>query len=106
MDISERGRIMSEGAQSAHYVVIENTPGYMPDDDDPAVFENIEDARVYASDRLSSLLDSLLEWGDDDISVLSISGSFQEDRAVYVSDTRREHDLGRVIEIMDVENES
>lgn len=84
------------------YVVVENTPGYLPDEEDPATFVNLEDARVYAADRLSSLLDYLLEVDDDDISVLSISGSFQEDMSVYVTDSRREHDLGRVIEILQV----
>lgn len=43
------------------YVVIENTPGYLPEDDDPATFDNIEDARVYASDLLSRLLDHIYE---------------------------------------------
>ncbi len=91
------------------YVVIENTPGYMPEDDDPAVFDNEADARVYASDLLSRLLDSLCD-GDPDgyegaYAALVISGSFQTDDAVHVTDSRREHDLGRVIEIMPCEGD-
>jgi hypothetical protein len=92
-----------EGTMS--YVVIENTPGYLPEEDDPFVTEDLDAARVYASDRLSSLLDSLL-YDTDDLSVLNISGSFQEDRSVYVTDTRSPHDLGRVIEILDYTEEN
>jgi hypothetical protein len=92
-----------EGTMS--YVVIENTPGYLPDEDEPAVFSDLESARTYASDLLSSLLDHLL-YDTDDLSVLNISGSFQEDRSVYVTDTRRAHDLGRVIEILDYNEEN
>jgi hypothetical protein len=95
----------NEEESMPQYIVIENTPGYLPEEDDPATFEDLADARTYASDRLSSLLDSLL-WDTDDLSVLSISGSFQEDRSVYVTDTRRAHDLGRVIEILDYTEEN
>ena len=87
------------------YVVSENTPGYMPDDTDPATFDDEDSARVYASDQLSRLLDSICD-GDEDgyegaYAALSIVGSFQTDTCVYVTDTRRAHDLGRVIEIIE-----
>jgi len=89
------------------FTVIENTPGYMPDDDDPASFDTIEDARVYASDLLSRLLDHLVDCEDDPAeaySALSIAGSFAgDDLQVYVTDTRRPHDLGRVITIVEGE---
>lgn len=90
------------------YVVIENTPGYLPDDDDPATFETLEDARIYASDLLSSLLDHIWEGYSDDPEALipEVSGSFQSDLAVFVTDPNREHDLGRVIEIVEAEEES
>jgi hypothetical protein len=90
-DISEPG-----------YVVIENTPGYLPEDDDPATFETIEEARVYASDLLSRLLDSIYESQMDDPEPVgfTVSGSFQEDLSVIVFDNARMHDLGRVIEIL------
>ena len=90
------------------FVVVENTPGYLPEDDGPATFEDETDARVYASDLLSRLLDSICE-GDEDgyetaYAALRIEGSFQTDDCVYVTDSRREHDLGRVIEILPCED--
>jgi hypothetical protein len=87
------------------YVVLESTPGYLPEDDDPAVFEDIESARVYASDLLSQLLDHIFEvqeLGEDEPAGFEVVGSFaQEDRSVVVYDKSRLHDLGRVIEIAD-----
>lgn len=79
------------------YVVVENTPGYMPEDTDPGVFDSLEDARVYASDLLSSLLDDYVQASEEDdagkaYARLSIQGSFQEDRTVYVVDTGRAHE--------------
>ena len=82
------------------YVVIESTPGYLPEDDDPAVFDDLDEARVYASDRLSSLLDHIVE-GQDGDEGFTVHGSFQDDRSVLVYDKAREHDLGRLIEIAD-----
>lgn len=102
----KQGLTDSEG--EAMYVVVENTPGYLPEDDDPATFENIEDARVYASDLLSRLLDHLVDCEDDPseaFAALNISGSFQSDLCVYVTDSRRAHDLGRVIEIIEAPDE-
>jgi hypothetical protein len=37
------------------YVVIENTPGYLPDADDPAVFDAYEDAVAYANELCDEL---------------------------------------------------
>jgi len=86
------------------FVVIENTPGYLPEDDEPASFDTIEDARVYASDLLSRLLDSIYDgqmFGDDEPAGFTVHGSFQEDLSVLVYDNARQHDLGRVIEIVE-----
>jgi len=89
------------------YIVIESTPGYLPEDDDPAVFDSVDEARVYASDRLSSLLDSIYEgqiYGTTDGYVgWKVIGTFQADRTVVVYDNSRQHDLGRLIEIVEVD---
>jgi hypothetical protein len=87
------------------FIVIENTPGYLPEDDDPATFDSIEDARVYASDRLSSLLDFIVEGQMDEEppSGFRVEGSFQDSMSVVVYDNSRIHDLGRVIEIVESE---
>lgn len=97
------------------YIVIENTPGYLPEDDDPAVFDSVEDARVYASDRLSSLLDHIYEGqeaeglkpdGNAEGGFATITGSLQDEIPwVVVYDNSREHDLGRVISVVESEEE-
>ncbi len=89
----------------AGYVVVENTPGYLPEDDDPATFATLAEARVYASDLLSRLLDTLYDsqmLDEDPPPGFTVHGSFaQEDTSVLVYDNSREHDLGRVIEILE-----
>ncbi len=90
------------------FVVIESTPGYMPDDDDPPTFDNITDARVYASDLLSRLLDTLYDSQMlDEVPApgFDVQGSFADTDcfSVLVYDKSREHDLGRVIEIIEDE---
>jgi hypothetical protein len=88
------------------WVVIENTLGYLPEDDDPATFELESDARVYASDRLSRLLDHIYEGqiADERDEGFTVIGSFaQGDMSVLVYDNSREHDLGRIIVIMQEE---
>jgi len=87
------------------FYVTEYTPGYLPEDDDPALFETLDDARVYASDLLSRLLDFIYEGQMDDPEPagFTVSGSFQDDRSVIVYDKARMHDLGRVIEIVEEE---
>lgn len=85
------------------YVVIENTPGYLPEDDDPATFDDLTEARIYASELLSNLLDSIHEGQcyDDEQPGFTVHGSFQSDMSVIVYDKSRTHDIGRVIEIIE-----
>jgi hypothetical protein len=93
------------------FVVIESTPGYLPEDDDPVTFEDITDARVYASDLLSRLLDHIVEgWEDVDETdeephAFTVAGSFANTDcfSVFVDDCSRKHGLGRVIEIIETE---
>jgi len=88
------------------FMVIESTPGYLSEEDDPAVFGSLDEARVYASDRLSSLLDHIYEgqeFDEGEPAGFTVSGSFQDDLSVIVYDLARIHDLGRVIEIVEVD---
>jgi hypothetical protein len=39
------------------YIVIESTPGYMPEDNDPATFEEYADAVAYANELADELED-------------------------------------------------
>lgn len=82
------------------YIVTENTPGYLPESE-PVEFEEQDEARVYASDLQSRLMDEIFDAGGTPV----VSGSFaQEDIEVHISDSMREHDLGRVISIMESED--
>ncbi len=72
------------------YVVIENTPGYLPENDDPATFEMFEDAYAYAVELAHELEDEGYEISED----LSVGQIYAE---------RSPTDLGRVIEIVTAE---
>jgi hypothetical protein len=69
-----------------HYHVVENTPGYLPDDDDPPIFGSAKAAGEYAYE----LAESLRESG------YKVRGN---QRDGYYGE-RDADDLGRVIEIM------
>jgi hypothetical protein len=78
------------------FIVIENTPGYMPDDDDPATFEDYDDAVAYMNERAESLAEFIAEGeGKPEISVGWASPNNYA--AVMVYDHARAHDLGRYI---------
>lgn len=46
------------------YTVVENTPGYLPEDDDPATFEDLDEAVAYADGLARSIHDSYAEHGE------------------------------------------
>jgi hypothetical protein len=81
------------------YVVIENTPGYMPDDDDPATFDDYKEACEYVRELVERLMDHISEGGGEP------AATFGEDHA-FVTDMSREHDLGRSISVELNEDES
>lgn len=70
----------------AHWHVIENTPGYLPDSD-PATFASLEDAMNYAADLAEELKEDGYQVDDEG------DGNYYAER-----DAR---DLGRVIETME-----
>ena len=77
------------------YVVVENTPGYLPDDDNPFETRDLEEAKQAIKDEVQRLCDHLDEidepyqvhWAED-----GTAAFVQEDR---------EHALGRSFEILD-----
>jgi hypothetical protein len=78
------------------YVVIENTPGYLPEDDDPGTFEDIESAKEYLAERVESYVEHLREaeiWTD----VHWVSWA-DDKESCHVSSSLP-HDLGRNFEI-------
>lgn len=78
------------------FIVIENTPGYLPEDDDPATFEDYADAVAYLNGRAAEYAD------DPDANYRVEYGWASRDNlsAVMIYDDDKIHDLGRVIEII------
>jgi hypothetical protein len=46
------------------FYVIEHTPGYMPDDDDPPAFDTAHEAWIYLTEEVKRYLDHLDETGE------------------------------------------
>jgi hypothetical protein len=92
----DTGRPYSED----RYVVVENTPGYLPEEDEPATFADRDSARAYMLERVASYRESLDEIGDEHDTCLSEDGD-----SAYVVSTSRAHDLGRSFEVLPLEQE-
>ena len=82
-------------AQTERWIVIANTPGYMPDDDEPPFFDDYSEAVEYLNARCR-------EYEDDESGVYSVeygwasSGNYA---AAVVLDSSKMHDLGRWIAV-------
>ena len=77
------------------YTVIENTPGYLPDDTDPATFDDEREALRHMINLMRTYRDEQAEFGAD------ITGWLDRDAlAGYLVDDGRPHDLGRSFEIV------
>ncbi len=77
------------------YIVIENTPGYMPEDDDPFVTDDYSAAVEYLNERAA-------EYENDESGVYTVEygiASTDNLAAVIVSDSSKSHDLGRYIAV-------
>lgn len=77
------------------YVVIENTPGYLPEHDDPATFDALDEARAYLRGEVERYCESVFDGGGDP--EVSWTDNFTH---AYVEDATRTHDLGRVWQIV------
>lgn len=80
------------------YIVIENTPGYMPEDDDPATFEDVEKARMYAWERAQEYAND----PDGNYRVTDDGAGEYGCDTYWVEDLDKTHDLGRVIQVTPV----
>lgn len=76
------------------YVVINNTPGYLPEDDDPGTYESLDEAKEALREEVERYL-------DDDEHLLEASFSADGETA-FVHYTDRTYDLGRVFEVVTV----
>lgn len=92
------------------YAVIEYTPGYMPENDDPPVFDQYSEALNYLLAERQRLFDD--EWGYEeeelpasampDLIFMLDVGEVEDGGFVYY-DKRKMYDLGRIVEIVPVE---
>jgi hypothetical protein len=85
------------------FVVVENTPGYLPEDDFPAEFVDFSAAVEYASRLARDIADSLYGYADEREYAVSIT---REHRALWRIVSDMPHDLGRVVEIIEDEGEA
>ena len=88
------------------YIVIENTPGYLPEEDDPYVTDDLESAKAYMTERVGSYCEYLCEGYDwrDDYSPDVTKGD--DGMYAYVYDPERTHDLGRYFGVEPYEDET
>lgn len=83
---------------ASKWIVVENTPGYMPDDDDPYVTDDYRDALRYMVTLVRESRDFSVDGGAD------IGGWLdREAGAAFLVDEGRPHDLGRYFEVMPLE---
>lgn len=80
----------------------ENTPGYMPEDDDPATFEDYADAVAYLNERCKEYEDD----ADGNYRVEYGYASAGNYAAAMVWDDDKTHDLGCWISVELFEDES
>jgi hypothetical protein len=78
------------------YVVVENTPGYLPEDDDPGTFEDLADAQAYAAERAESYLDEL---DPEELDKPEVS---KESETLWRISWPHHYTLDRVVEILEV----
>ncbi len=83
------------------FIVIENTPGYLPEDDDPATFALLEDAQRYAAELAQDCADSWNDSREDDATLATVS---REHETLWRIVSDAPHDLGRVVEILPLED--
>lgn len=79
------------------FTVTVNTPGYLPEDDDPASFDNIEDARAYALEQVEREAEAM----EERYPTVDVVVSPDSDTApmCWVVSPDDEHALLRVVEI-------
>lgn len=79
----------------ARYVVIENTPGYLPEEDEPFTTDDYSEAVEYLNARAA-------EYEQDESGDFTVEygwASSANFAAVYVTDHSKTYDLGRYIAI-------
>lgn len=80
------------------FTVVGHTPGYLSEDDDPPVFDTIEEARGYLNDEYARVLD---QDEDGNLEVFFSHDSDGHPEAIVIEDKTKIHDLGYIIEILE-----
>lgn len=83
------------------FTVIGHTPGYLPEDDDPATFETYAEAVAYMNEEAARYSDD----ADANYRVEYGYASGDNYAAVMVWDDDKSHDLGFVIEVLAIEED-
>ena len=86
------------------FTVIESTPGYMPEADDPPVFDTYAEAVAHLNVEVERYAEQLQEAGEAVLVTPMASGGNYS--AAHVRVMYREHDLGRFFSVEQVEEES
>ena len=86
------------------FIVIENTPGYLPEDDDPFITDDYDEAVAYMNERADSLAEFIAE-SDGKPEISTGWASPNNYAAVMVYDLSHKHDLGRYIGVELVEED-
>lgn len=95
-----------------NYMVIEYTPGYLSEDDDPPVFDQYAEALNYLNELHDDLWNE--EWAysyppehleDKYPPVFELEVHDVVEGSFVYYDNRKTHDLGRIVEIVPVEPE-
>lgn len=89
------------------YSVIEFTPGYLPEDDDPPIFDQWAEAQNYVLAERERLFDDDFGYEEEqvpghmmpDLIFMLDVGDFEGDGFIYY-DKRKIYDLGRIIQIV------
>jgi len=81
------------------WTVIENTPGFMPDDDDPPIFDDYSDAVAYLNERCAEYVED----PDSNYTVDYGHASSGNYSAAMIYDLDKMHDLGRWIAVERIE---
>ena len=83
------------------YVVVENTPGYLPEETDPAKFVSYEGAVSYAMDKVAEYLDERMDMeADEGLQLYHVTAEGDPPMLWRIS-CNSPRVLDRVIEIME-----
>jgi len=84
-----------------NYSVIESTPGYLPEDDDPPVFDQYSEAFNFLVDCRKDVEADEYNYEDEEF-MIEFVDELEDGYFVYY-DKRKMHDLGRIVEIVPLE---